>query len=306
VNIGAVDLLLDILYDNIYALYYFFVHIRQKMFRDTTLHGCCITRDSEPTMAFTLEPKRITLLDDVIPVISGEGVVMAGSGFFDKLKSLFSKGKAVASKVDSALHGETGTAITNLIGKVAHGDSHKSGFAGERHVILQNSKGRPQKAEWAGPGTNIVARLARGDEGISGVDRAAKRHDLLYAISQNVDDVRRADLRFVGEVNRTDDTQFNKKAALAVIKSKMALEKLGVAKPSDFTTFGDVKDPNKIAQYKKIIAQTGLGKFSGGGIIQPQHTTTGSMSGVVAPLRRSPPSHRLKMKLLRNIHKAKK
>lgn len=310
------------------------------MYRNSSVHGCCTLRANNLSHAYTNQQNRLTITSRYIPItetheniISGSG--QDGEGFLDTIRNLFNKGKSIASKVDKALHGEAGTAITNIIGKVANSDTHRSGFPGERHVILQNSKGRPQKAEWAGPGTNIDARLARGDMGISGVDRAAKRHDLRYGLADSVADVRRADNLFVDEVGRTQDTAFNKKAALAVIKSKMLLENTGLAKPEDFTSFGGMKDLTKRAMYKKVIEQTGLGlgsnimnlmkaqnklirmgksgdldkvvklvKGAGDGYIQPISEANDSTSDLIPGLKY--PSHRLKMQLLRNIHRRAK
>lgn len=41
------------------------------------------------------------------------------------------------------------------------------------------------KYHFCGPGTKLTERLARGDQGINGLDRACKNHDIAYAKFSN-------------------------------------------------------------------------------------------------------------------------
>ena len=193
-----------------------------------------------------------------------------GSGCLDKIRSLFSKGREIASKVVDAATSETGTAIQNAVFGAQANPLFKPGFPGEKHAVLQTPYGFT-KAEYMGPGTNIDARLARGDGGITSADKASKRHDLRYALAHNIADIRRADVQMLTEVAKSNDTPFNKSLANVGIGGKIALETGGFAKPSDFTTFGGLTDTVKRARYEAALKQAGGSK---------------------------PPSHRLKMKLI--------
>jgi hypothetical protein len=135
------------------------------------------------------------------------------------------------------------------------------------------------KAQYMGPGTNLDARLARGDEGITPADKASKRHDLRYALAHNIGDIRRADVQMLKEVADSNDTTFNKSLANVGIGGKIALESGGFAKPEDFTTFGGLNDVVKRAKYEAALKQAGGSKA---------------------------PSHRLKMKLIANMRRQKK
>jgi len=180
-----------------------------------------------------------------------------GRGFFDRISSIFKKGKAFGSKLIDAASGETGTAIQNVVlGATNKNPLWRPGFAGENHAILQTDYGLT-KGSYIGPGTNLDARLRRGDVGITPVDAAAKRHDLRYTLAQNVGDIRRADVQMLKEVAKSSDRPFNKALGNIGIGGKIALETGGFASPEDFTTFGGVTDPQKRAMYEKALKQAG-------------------------------------------------
>lgn len=79
-------------------------------------------------------------------------------------------------------------------------DDSKS-FKGEHHGILTLPDGRKARANFMGPGTQILARLKRGDVGRTPVDVAAKRHDIDYSLAQTPADVVAADNLFINRVN---------------------------------------------------------------------------------------------------------
>lgn len=180
-----------------------------------------------------------------------------GSGFFDRIKDLFSGAKKIASKVLDAASSDTGTAIQNaVLERTNKNPLWRPGFPGEKHAVLQTDYGMT-KASWMGPGTNIDARLARGDGGITPADQASKRHDLRYALAKNVGDIRKADVAMLREVAASNDRPFNKALGNVGIGGKIALETGGFAKPEDFTTFGGLTDPVKRAKYEAALKQAG-------------------------------------------------
>lgn len=266
------------------------------MFRSSTLHSKNIVRNSDVTYAYSTTPKRITIVDNEIKLVHGAGL-QNGTGFFDTITSIFSTVKDAAPHVVNALSGETATTISNTAHKVFNKNPEwRPGFPGEKHIPVQTPSGLT-RGNFIGPGTNLDARIERGDMGVAPVDSISRTHDLRYSIAQNVRDIREADKKMVAAVDRVIDTKFNKLAAKRAIQAKMKLEDFGV-NPSRFTSFGNVKDPAKIEKYKQLIQQSGFG------IIQPTAASTSSVSTDILP-RSKPPSHRLKMKLLANIRKTK-
>jgi hypothetical protein len=199
-----------------------------------------------------------------------------GEGFVDSLKNLFNGAKRIATKVVDAATSETGTAIQNaVLSQTNKNPLWKPGFPGEKHAILQTDYGLT-KGSWIGPGTNIDARLARGDQGITPVDQASKRHDLRYSLAKDVSDIRKADVAMLREVAASNDRPFNKALGNIGIGGKIALESGGFAKPEDFTTFGGLTDPVKRAKYEAALKQAGGKKVK-------------------------PPGHKLKNKLIKQV-----
>lgn len=80
--------------------------------------------------------------------------------------------------------------IRNSWGTIANNNPKwRSGFPGEYHLL--NSRG--VSYNWLGPGTNVKARIARGDEGLDALDECAKQHDIAYMNAKSYSDVKRAD-----------------------------------------------------------------------------------------------------------------
>jgi hypothetical protein len=57
---------------------------------------------------------------------------------------------------------------------------------GERHVLLKMPDGSNQFASFMGPGTNVMARLKRGDHGKTEADEIARAHDIRYSLAKGV------------------------------------------------------------------------------------------------------------------------
>lgn len=155
-----------------------------------------------------------------------------------------------------------------------------SKYPGEKHAFLvpesfrqkkgllkkvKNLKNVATRANYAGPGTNIVARLQRGDLPVSETDRVAMAHDIRYGLARNYDQVRVADekmLKALDNVERAKrDTKFNTRAAGAIIKAKMGLENRGLPR-NFFAQHGESNTPEETALMKNTLSkleQRGLG-----------------------------------------------
>ena len=145
-------------------------------------------------------------------------------------------------------------------GSVLYGETRPS-FPGEKHVYMKTDAGLV-RSNWAGPGTNVGARLTRGDLPINEVDRISKAHDLRYALANDYDEVRSADRKMVAALDRVKDKDMHTRAAKALIKAKMGLENARIVKKGFFAQHGSETDPVAIQKLKTALApleQEGLG-----------------------------------------------
>ncbi len=119
-------------------------------------------------------------------------------------------------------------------------------FPGERHMPLQLKNGRMGIANYAGPGTQVVKRLQRGDPARTPVDKVAERHDVDFTLSANAPTVadqqrqiREADKRMVNKLNQIQrqglDTNRNVRIARGIIRGKMKLEDLGLLRKDKYS-----------------------------------------------------------------------
>ena len=60
----------------------------------------------------------------------------------------------------------------------------------------------PGGYQYAGPGTRLEKRLARGDPGKNRLDRIAKQHDIAYSYAKNLQDKWRADEDMIRSIDR--------------------------------------------------------------------------------------------------------
>lgn len=85
---------------------------------------------------------------------------------------------------------------------------------------------------YCGPGTKLKKRLARGDPGKNGLDKACKEHDIAYSENSNLSDRHKADLRLAnqawGRVKSKDSSIGEKIAAWGVTNAMKAKVKLGL------------------------------------------------------------------------------
>ena len=192
---------------------------------------------------------------------SGSGAIVriqSGSGSLSDLKTYLDKGAAVGR----AATGPVGTAIRNAL--PSSDNTARPGFPGEMHAILRLPNGRPGVANWMGPGTNVEARLQRGDPPRTESDRVARTHDIRYALANNNADVRVADQKMVQALKRVaaskGDSRVNIEMGLRPIQAKMLLERSGVAKPEQFASTGGIPSGRRGA-YEALEASEGAAGY---------------------------------------------
>lgn len=126
-----------------------------------------------------------------------------------------------------------GNIIGNLYGKISG-----QRFSDERHTPLITDNGM-KIAEYAGPGTHIKYRLENNIKPLTLVDKTAKAHDIRYALSENIDDVRYADNKMISKLDELDrknlDYKLNIKATKTAMKSKRLFENVGVWSKGSFS-----------------------------------------------------------------------
>jgi hypothetical protein len=117
-------------------------------------------------------------------------------------------------------------------------------FPGEKHIPLITPSGI-KMAQFAGPGTNVEARLKRGDKGINYVDAQCKKHDIDYVkiskmpSNKKSKNVRRSDNVLIK--NLKPDKSINSKVVQTAIKGKKLAEDMGLL------------DKNKFVGGKKLL-----------------------------------------------------
>ena len=144
-------------------------------------------------------------------------------------------------------------------------ETPNGGFKGERHTLLKLPDGSFKMANWLGPRTNVLARLKRGDPGLTATDWIARRHDIDYAFAGLITDkterlkaVRDADKRMVSALDQLSkdggDSSFNIEQGRVVIKAKMVLEDMGIMNPELFIGMGDIGKNQNL--YKQELLKT--------------------------------------------------
>ena len=183
-------------------------------------------------------------------------------------------------------------------GSRLYGES-RPGFSGEKHVYMKTDAGLV-RANFAGPGTNVAARLARGDLPINEVDRISKAHDLRYALANDYKQVRAADQKMVSALNNVKSVDMSVRAAKTAMRAKMGLENARIVKRGFFAQHGSETNPQAIAMLQKELAplaQEGLGSlFPGSAGTDKYH------SGVVGgPVKKGSQEAKDKMAKLRGM-----
>lgn len=254
-----------------------------------------------------------------------DGSVMRGGGYNPGLAkvALVAAGYALSkfSKADLIIDAlnkikETGKVAYNLYGSqpatyaknalIAFDKNPraKTGFAGEKHIIMPTEYGWSM-ANYCGPGTNVNARLERGDQGIdgiNGIDEQCMKHDIRYRDAQNVEDIRSADKAFIKNVESSKGSTMAKRMIKGVMKTKIFAENMGVLDPLEVTDFPNIEG-GRIGMYKNNIhvSKEYMGPRRGKGL-------KSSIKKLIKhPAFHTPlhayPGHNLKQKLLRKYNK---
>jgi len=128
---------------------------------------------------------------------------------------------------------------------IAPRGENEEGFPGEHHAILKLQDGRIRKGNLIGPGTNIIARIKRGDRGITPVDKISEMHDINYSLANNLDDIRAADDRMLRDVKQVKDRHLDSRINIAQANA-IKLKKYGQSMPSQAWT--------RTIQFPKLIS----------------------------------------------------
>jgi hypothetical protein len=170
-------------------------------------------------------------------------MTMTGEGMADVIRDVFQKGRELPSK----------------IGDVAF----SSKFQGERHALLKLPNGIYERANYMGPGTNLLTRLKRGDRPKTEVDKVAQAHDIRYGLARNQGDIRRADNIMI---NKVDEIARNKRdsrsniAQARVMKIKRFTEDLGLLRKDAFS--GNLSENRKIPASDRRLMKKKLNELA--------------------------------------------
>lgn len=174
------------------------------------------------------------ITDSFVEVEQREAKKQAGGG-------LVETGLAVikaAQVADDVIFGPVGAAVNNTLSHAFNQNPEwKPISAGERHMVLPTKHGLT-RANFAGPGTNLRTRLPRGDIGVdgpTGIDAAARQHDIDYTRSRNAGDVRAADDLFLQRVSDSSQGPKTKALVRSMIQAKEFGEDSGLLDPLAFT-----------------------------------------------------------------------
>lgn len=170
------------------------------------------------------------------PDMEGSGIVETGLKLAGKLGTALKIGKAIGSLAT----GEVGTTISNKLSERFNSNpAWRPGFVGEAHLVLPTKSGLT-RANFCGPGTNLLARLNRGDRGVSQVDTACSKHDMLYHLAKTTKDIRKADNILIKDIDNTTDIsgvsgRVQRGILKAGLRAKTLGEDVGLFGPETFT-----------------------------------------------------------------------
>lgn len=151
---------------------------------------------------------------------SGSGIVETATA----VNELYQAIKTIGSAAIDAYSSETGTKVKNYYGKYINPHPNwRPGYAGEKHML--HSSGNTYN--FLGPHTNID-RWKRKDPPMDQLDSVAKNHDEKYFNAKNLKDIRKADIEFIKDANKTNVNRISKKIVTSSIKAKMKAEDLGL------------------------------------------------------------------------------
>lgn len=161
---------------------------------------------------------------------TGSGMVETIDTAKVALDAILKVGKVAASIYKSEPLNRVRNAIAS---KLTKNKNFRPGFAGELHLPGYN---------WAGPGTNVISRLERGDLGINALDNVAKVHDIDYQNANSWEDVRKADDKLIRNLENNPQIP---RATKAIVKNMFKVKEFGedhgLIPPDQFTSFPNIK-----------------------------------------------------------------
>lgn len=148
------------------------------------------------------------------------------------------------------------------------GATKSSGFPGEYHAILKLPDGSYGKANYMGPGTQLIKRLERGDQPRTYTDKVSQAHDIRYGLAKSQEEVAKADKKMIETLQKASgkDSNFNIQMGLRPIQAKYYAEKFGVIKPGRIASFGDTtpgKDTDLLRSTLATLESEGFGLAGG-------------------------------------------
>jgi hypothetical protein len=123
-------------------------------------------------------------------------------------------------------------------------------------------RGKFKKARFAGPGTHIIERLDQ--DPLTDSDRAAKIHDIEYALAKNYKDVSKADKDYLARIWKSDDNLFNQTVSSLPIALKHGLNELVPASRGMFTSInqgGERMTNQQEVAYRQQLAKEKLNVY---------------------------------------------
>ena len=152
-------------------------------------------------------------------------------------------------------------------------ENARAQYPGERHALLKLKNGKMGRANYMGPGTQIIERLKRGDPPRTYSDGVAKIHDIDYYLASGASDeatknalIRQADNRMIEKLNRASrkslDNNININLGRGIIASKTKLEDLGIMRKGSFgSKLQEIKPEDKalLLKQKKDAEIAGYG-----------------------------------------------
>ena len=116
-------------------------------------------------------------------------------------------------KINTRVKKQKGRGVIDTVENMVLSNKHNILLPGEKHMIIYLPDGTYNPAIYAGPGTQLLTRLKRGDKPLSYVDTVSQAHDIRYGLAQTEADVRTADNKMVQQIaqgRRTGkDSNFN-------------------------------------------------------------------------------------------------
>lgn len=191
-------------------------------------------------------------------------IAKEGAGFIDELDQASGQmGTGIFSRITNFLN-----KATNIL---PSSDSNaRPQFSGEKHAVFKLPNGLPGRANFAGPGTRILERLRRQDPPRNLTDKTAQAHDIRYALAEDTDDIRSADMKMIDKLKNIriagQDSKLNTDPSLRIIQAKVAAENFSLLDRGKFAEFDrnmSSDDTNLLKSTLTKLKQEGFGSKSG-------------------------------------------